>query len=196
MSKESLKTRVGLRLSFREMSSAPASRLVLRTLNLAMPFAWTDFSHLGFSSTVSSSERPSLTCVFIIDHLHPSHSQSTQCPALCDSTYYSPPGSSVHGIPRARIVEWLPFLPLWDFPDPGIEPESRALLDCEPPLFQFYFHGGYYEYWKWPCLFYNPLLHYDVSSMGSRVSVWFITLFPGPRPGPDMWEVLNTYLLK
>ena len=107
MSKESLKTRVGLRLSFREMSSAPASRLVLRTLNLAMPFAWTDFSHLGFSSTVSSSERPSLTCVFIIDHLHPSHSQSTQCPALCDSTYYSPPGSSVHGIPRARIVEWI-----------------------------------------------------------------------------------------
>ena len=66
MSKESLKTHMGLRLSFREMNSPSASRLVLRTLNLAMPFAWTDFSHLGFSANVTSSERPSLTCVFIV----------------------------------------------------------------------------------------------------------------------------------
>ena len=29
------------------------------------------------------------------------------CPALCDPMYCSPPGSSVHGILQARILEWV-----------------------------------------------------------------------------------------
>ena len=29
------------------------------------------------------------------------------CPALCDSMDYSPPGSSIHGIFQARILEWV-----------------------------------------------------------------------------------------
>ena len=29
------------------------------------------------------------------------------CPSLCDPTDYSPPGSSVHGILQARILEWV-----------------------------------------------------------------------------------------
>jgi len=37
------------------------------------------------------------------------------------------PGSSVHGIFQARILEWLPFLPLGDFPGPGVKPTSPAL---------------------------------------------------------------------
>ena len=28
------------------------------------------------------------------------------CPALCDPTDYGPPGSSVHGILRAGMLEW------------------------------------------------------------------------------------------
>ena len=32
------------------------------------------------------------------------------------------PGSSVHGIFQARILEWLPFTPPGDLPNPGIEP--------------------------------------------------------------------------
>ena len=28
------------------------------------------------------------------------------CPTLCDTMGYSPPGSSVHGILQARILEW------------------------------------------------------------------------------------------
>ena len=33
------------------------------------------------------------------------------CPALCDLIYCSPPGSSVHGILQARVLEWaaIPF---------------------------------------------------------------------------------------
>ena len=33
--------------------------------------------------------------------------QSHSCVRLCDPTDCSPPGSSVPGIPRARILEWV-----------------------------------------------------------------------------------------
>ena len=33
----------------------------------------------------------------------------------------SPPGSSVHGILQAKILEWVACPPSGDFPDPGIE---------------------------------------------------------------------------
>ena len=39
----------------------------------------------------------------------------------------SPPGSSVHGISQARILEWVAFPPPGDLPDPGIKPMSPAL---------------------------------------------------------------------
>ena len=44
--------------------------------------------------------------------------------ALGDPMDYSLPGSSVHGILQARILEWLPFPSPGDLPDPGIEPTS------------------------------------------------------------------------
>ena len=39
----------------------------------------------------------------------------------------SPPGSSVHGILQARILEWVAIPSPGDLPDPGIEPWSPAL---------------------------------------------------------------------
>ena len=38
------------------------------------------------------------------------------------------PGSSVHGILQTRVLEWLPFPPAGDLPDPGIEPASPVSL--------------------------------------------------------------------
>ena len=46
------------------------------------------------------------------------------CKTLCDPIDYSPPGSSLHGILQARILEWFPGLPPGDLPDPGIQTES------------------------------------------------------------------------
>ena len=47
------------------------------------------------------------------------------------------PGSSVHGILQARILEWIAMPSSGDLPDPGIEPGSPALkadsLPTEPP---------------------------------------------------------------
>ena len=72
------------------------------------------------------------------------------CPTLCDPMDCSPPGSSVHGILQARILErvaipfcreyWsgLPYPPPGDLPNPRIEPTSlispalsdKALYHC------------------------------------------------------------------
>ena len=37
---------------------------------------------------------------------------------------HSPPGSSIHGILQARILEWVACPPPGDLPDPGIKPAS------------------------------------------------------------------------
>ena len=46
------------------------------------------------------------------------------CPTFFDPMDYSPPGSSVHGILQAKILEWLPCPPLGDLPDSGIKHKS------------------------------------------------------------------------
>ena len=59
------------------------------------------------------------------------------CPTLCNPMDYSPPGSSVHGILQAKILEGQPFPSLRDLPDPGVELRSPALqedsLPSDPP---------------------------------------------------------------
>ena len=54
------------------------------------------------------------------------------CPTLCDPMNYSLPGSSVHGILQARILEYVAIPFSRDLPDPGIEPGSPALQASEP----------------------------------------------------------------
>ena len=60
------------------------------------------------------------------------------CPTLSDPTDASPPGSSIHGIFQARVLEWgavpgkastkkVAISFSRDLPDPGIEPRSPAL---------------------------------------------------------------------
>ena len=53
---------------------------------------------------------------------------------FCDRIDCSPPGSSVHGILQARILEGLPFPPPGDLLNPGIEPSSPALQADSLPL--------------------------------------------------------------
>ena len=43
---------------------------------------------------------------------------------LCDPMDHSPPGSSVHGILQARILEWVAMPSPGDLPDPEIKPET------------------------------------------------------------------------
>ena len=61
---------------------------------------------------------------------------SQSCLTLYDSMDCSPPGSSVHGILQAGILEWSGYSP-GDLPNPGVKPWSSALqvdsLPSEPP---------------------------------------------------------------
>ena len=54
-------------------------------------------------------------------------SVAQSCPTLCDPMDCSPPGSSVHVISQARILEWVAISFAGDLPNPGIEPTSPAL---------------------------------------------------------------------
>ena len=57
-----------------------------------------------------------------------SESEVTQSyPTLCDPMDCSLPGSSIHGILQARVLEWLSFPSPGDLPDPGIVPGSPTL---------------------------------------------------------------------
>ena len=53
------------------------------------------------------------------------------CPTHCDPISRSPPGSSVHGISQARILEWVTFPPSGDLPVPELEPISLVSLVLE-----------------------------------------------------------------
>ena len=59
------------------------------------------------------------------------------CLTLCDSMDRSRPGSYVHRILQARILEWVATHPSRDLSYPGIEPASPALaggfFTTEPP---------------------------------------------------------------
>ena len=46
------------------------------------------------------------------------------CPTLYDPVHCSPPGSSVHGLLQARILEWVAISSFRGSSPPGIEPTS------------------------------------------------------------------------
>ena len=58
-------------------------------------------------------------CVRVCACVHTKLLQS--CPTLCDPMDYTPPGSSVHGILQARLLECLP---PGDLPNLGTEPRA------------------------------------------------------------------------
>ena len=70
------------------------------------------------------------------------------CPTLCDLLDCGLPGSSVHGISQARILERVAIPFSGDLPDPGIEPGSPALqadsLPSEPPGKPYYMYTDGY----------------------------------------------------
>jgi len=55
------------------------------------------------------------TCVKLLQSL-----KGSKVPTLCNPMDHSLPGSSVHGILQARILEWVAIPPPGDLPDPGI----------------------------------------------------------------------------
>ena len=65
-----------------------------------------------------------------------SSKRSQSCPTLCHLMDCSLPGSSVHGILQASLLEWVAISFSRDLPNPGVEPVSPAFqayaLPSEP----------------------------------------------------------------
>ena len=62
---------------------------------------------------------------FLLPTLYPACGCAQSCPTLCDPVDCSPPGSSVHGILQARILDWVAMpSSRGDLPDPEIKPTS------------------------------------------------------------------------
>ena len=62
------------------------------------------------------------------------HPVAKLCPTLCNPTDCSPPGSSIHRISQARILEWIAFPSPGELPRPGIKPVSHAWQADSLPL--------------------------------------------------------------
>ena len=64
---------------------------------------------------------------------------------LCDPVYCSSPGSSVHGILQARILEWVAISSSRDLPDPGVELESHvSCIGGQVPIPQASYIGPHF----------------------------------------------------
>ena len=68
----------------------------------------------SFCVFTSLLEEPPFTLTLGVNHDHVcvcvcacACSAPQLCPTLCDAIDYSPPGSSLHGISQARILEWV-----------------------------------------------------------------------------------------
>ena len=77
-----------------------------------------------------SSKASILWCsaFFTVQFSHPYSSKVAQSfPTICYPMDSSLPGSSVHGILQARVLEWVAISFSRDLPNPGIEPRSPTL---------------------------------------------------------------------
>ena len=91
------------------------------------PTGWT-----GWSWNLSSSgcQNPRISHFSYTRHLSFWLMKVVQlCPTLCNPLDCSPPGSFVHGILQARILEWV----IIPFSSPGTEPRSPALQEDSVP---------------------------------------------------------------
>ena len=106
----------------------PQGTTTQNTLPVAAPLHRS--AHPGSRHPAPPPPGPSLTFPALISPSvpwTPACLVAQSCPTLCNPMDCSPPGSPVHGILPARILEGLPCSPPGDLPDPCIEPTSPTL---------------------------------------------------------------------
>ena len=81
----------------------------LNSIHVRQPCVQIQLCHLQYMTLVKFTE-PLKASEFLICEVEITISESEvaqSCPTLCDPVDGSPPGSSVHGILQARILEWV-----------------------------------------------------------------------------------------
>ena len=84
------------------------------------------------------------------------------CPTICNTMNCSPPGSPVHGILQARILEWIAM----SSSRGSSWPRDQTLISC------FYIVGGFFTHWgtwevplmkeSFPYSFISPIIYYSI----------------------------------
>ena len=96
------------------------------------------------------------------------------CLTLCDPMDFNLPGSSVHGILQARILEWVAMPSSRGFfPTQGSNPSPLHLLHCRR-IFRLLSHGeAPGRYWEvtlsWKGMQYTGGIHGDAPNVGLQV---------------------------
>ena len=111
------------------------------------------------------------------------HGQS--CLTLCNSMDCSPPGSSVHEIFQARILEWLSFPSPGNLPDPGIKATFRVSPALASGFFTTAPPGTNTEF---------PIWHHSPGAVINLVAGWLLWTTP-IMEGPVFCPYWNRYLL-
>ena len=120
---------------FSSFANACFSKRVRIGLWLSQDWTWDPLLQCLYRTNISSNNKIQRNYKRLKITVYVLVAQS--CPTHCDPIDCSPPGSSVHGIPQERILEWLPFPSPGDLPDSGIKSGSPTLqadyLPSEPP---------------------------------------------------------------
>ena len=101
----------------------------------------------------------------------------------------TPPGSSIHGILQARILQWL-FPPPGDLPHPGIEPMSLALagrfFTAESPSCNIGGWGTMTEWGRFPGIGNGDPLQYSCLENSTDRGAWWANVHRVARVGHNL----------
>ena len=107
-------------------------------------------------------------------HLRVSVSQS--CPSLCNPMNYSPPGSCVHEIFQARILEWVAI----SFSRGSSQPKDRTRVSCTAG--RFFTDWATREAWHITSVYlWYPVQHYEPANREKHKIVCLATMSPDCR---------------
>ena len=133
---------------------------------------------MGFCMDQISVHPSTVNTLFLLYKVFVLFAQS--CPTLCDPMDCSPPGSSVHGILQARILEWvvIPFSRI--FPTQGLNP---GLPHCRRILYRLS-HQGCHQDLRNAAGFRNPISWLlggrNCMAVGFFVCLFFAAVGAGP----------------
>ena len=123
-------------------------------------------------------------------------SGAQSCPTLCDPVGCSPPGSSVHGISQARILEWVAIFFSRGSSRPRDRPYISYVSCIANRIFTTALPGKSTRVW-WRTLIFQQLFAKGLlpwkTNAWAKYNIWKVKPYQGrlwPRPGS--WAQMNS----
>ena len=113
---------------------------------------------------------------------------TSSCPTLCDPMDWSPPGSSVHGILQARLLEWVAI----PFCRGSSWPRDRTWDSCTAGRFFTHWATREVQKWYWPLW---TTFHQTSSWSTKSGGVWGTKIIPRSTISYFYFNSLNKCIL-